>query len=62
MDTDLEHVIKDQSIILSMAHIKNITMQMLLGLEFLHVHWILHRVSAARTWNIFYFSSGSETE
>ncbi|CAI2315468.1 unnamed protein product [Caenorhabditis sp. 36 PRJEB53466] len=43
MDTDLEHVVKDQSIILMPAHIKNITMQMLLGLEFLHVHWILHR-------------------
>ncbi|CCD69307.1 Cyclin-dependent kinase 7 [Caenorhabditis elegans] len=43
MDTDLEHVIKDKEIILMPAHIKNITMQMLLGLEFLHVHWILHR-------------------
>ncbi|EFO90526.1 hypothetical protein GCK72_000776 [Caenorhabditis remanei] len=43
MDTDLEHVVKDHSIILSPAHIKNITMQMLLGLEFLHAHWILHR-------------------
>ncbi|ULU10760.1 hypothetical protein L5515_000854 [Caenorhabditis briggsae] len=43
MDTDLEHVVKDQSIILSPSHIKNITMQMLLGMEFLHTHWILHR-------------------
>ncbi|CAL2030858.1 hypothetical protein CAEBREN_18169 [Caenorhabditis brenneri] len=43
MDTDLEHVVKDQAIILSPSHIKNITMQMLLGLEFLHTHWILHR-------------------
>uniref|UniRef100_A0A1I7TF49 Cyclin-dependent kinase 7 n=1 Tax=Caenorhabditis tropicalis TaxID=1561998 RepID=A0A1I7TF49_9PELO len=43
MDTDLEHVVKDQHIILSPAHIKNITMQTLLGMEFLHTHWILHR-------------------
>lgn len=43
METDLEHVIKDQSIILMPSHIKNITMQTLLGLEFLHAHWVLHR-------------------
>uniref|UniRef100_A0A8R1HU26 Cyclin-dependent kinase 7 n=1 Tax=Caenorhabditis japonica TaxID=281687 RepID=A0A8R1HU26_CAEJA len=43
MDTDLEHVVKDKAIILSPSHIKNITMQMLLGLEYLHMHWILHR-------------------
>ncbi|CAB3410832.1 unnamed protein product [Caenorhabditis bovis] len=43
METDLEQVVKDHSIILMPAHIKNITMQTLLGLEFLHAHWILHR-------------------
>ncbi|CAI5437748.1 unnamed protein product [Caenorhabditis angaria] len=43
METDLEHVVQDQKIILMPAHIKNITMQTLLGLEFLHAHWILHR-------------------
>ncbi|CAD6186329.1 unnamed protein product [Caenorhabditis auriculariae] len=43
METDLEHVVKDQSTILMPAHIKNMTMQTLLGLEFLHAHWILHR-------------------
>uniref|UniRef100_A0A915BGA5 Alpha-1,2-Mannosidase n=1 Tax=Parascaris univalens TaxID=6257 RepID=A0A915BGA5_PARUN len=44
METDLEHVVKDNSIILMPEHIKNITLQTLLGLEYLHLHWILHRV------------------
>ncbi|KHN83237.1 Cyclin-dependent kinase 7 [Toxocara canis] len=43
METDLEHVVKDNSIILMPEHIKNMALQMLLGLEFLHMHWILHR-------------------
>ncbi|KAJ1360838.1 Cyclin-Dependent Kinase 7 [Parelaphostrongylus tenuis] len=43
METDLEHVVKDRDIILMPPHIKNMAMQTLLGLEFLHVHWILHR-------------------
>ncbi|KAH7710353.1 cyclin-dependent kinase 7 [Aphelenchoides avenae] len=43
METDLENVIKDRSIILQLTHIKNISMQTLLGLEHLHRHWILHR-------------------
>ncbi|PAV83321.1 hypothetical protein WR25_12344 [Diploscapter pachys] len=43
METDLEHVIKDSDIVLMMPQVKNITLQTLLGLEFLHAHWILHR-------------------
>uniref|UniRef100_A0A914EK33 Cyclin-dependent kinase 7 n=1 Tax=Acrobeloides nanus TaxID=290746 RepID=A0A914EK33_9BILA len=43
METDLEQVIKDQKLILMLSHIKNIVMQMLLGLEHLHMHYILHR-------------------
>uniref|UniRef100_A0A0K0FKX0 Cyclin-dependent kinase 7 n=1 Tax=Strongyloides venezuelensis TaxID=75913 RepID=A0A0K0FKX0_STRVS len=43
METDLEIVIKDKSIILMLPHIKNITLQVLLGLEYLHNNWILHR-------------------
>ncbi|EYC01010.1 hypothetical protein Y032_0111g247 [Ancylostoma ceylanicum] len=43
METDLEHVVKDRDIILMPPHIKNMAMQTLLGLEFLHAHWILHR-------------------
>uniref|UniRef100_A0A914VIF1 Cyclin-dependent kinase 7 n=1 Tax=Plectus sambesii TaxID=2011161 RepID=A0A914VIF1_9BILA len=43
METDLEHVVKDDGIILMPGHIKNMTLQMVLGLEYLHLHWILHR-------------------
>ncbi|VDN56836.1 unnamed protein product [Dracunculus medinensis] len=43
METDLENIIKDNSIILMPEHIKNITLQMLLGVEYLHAHWVLHR-------------------
>ena len=43
MDTDLEVIIKDQSIVLMPAHIKSYLLQTLLGLEYLHTNWILHR-------------------
>lgn len=43
MDTDLENIIKDQSIILTTAHIKSYILMTLQGLEYLHLHWILHR-------------------
>jgi len=43
MDTDLEVIIKDTSIILTPAHIKTYTLQTLKGLEYLHQNWILHR-------------------
>jgi len=43
MDTDLEDIIKDSSIVLSPANIKAYTLQTLLGLEYLHDNWILHR-------------------
>ena len=58
MDTDLEVtekslpygnkifgqvIIKDQSLVLTPANIKSYTLQTLLGLEYLHQHWILHR-------------------
>jgi cyclin-dependent kinase 7 len=43
METDLENLIREKNIILSASHIKNMCLQMLLGLEFLHLHWILHR-------------------
>lgn len=43
MDTDLEIIIKDQSIILTPANIKSYILQTLLGLEYLHMNWILHR-------------------
>lgn len=43
METDLEIIIKDTSIILTPAHIKSYIMQTLRGLEYLHTNWILHR-------------------
>ena len=43
MDTDLEVIIKDTSIILSAPNIKSYILQTLKGLEYLHNHWILHR-------------------
>jgi cyclin-dependent kinase 7 len=43
MDTDLEQIIKDQSIVFVASHIKSYLLQTLLGLEYLHINWILHR-------------------
>lgn len=43
METDLEIIIKDSGIILSLSHIKCFILQTFLGLEYLHNHWILHR-------------------
>lgn len=43
MDTDLEMIIKDANIVLTAANVKAYMMQTLLGLEYLHLNWILHR-------------------
>ncbi|KXJ25994.1 Cyclin-dependent kinase 7 [Exaiptasia diaphana] len=43
METDLEVLIKDTSIVLSPANVKSFTIMTMQGLEFLHSHWILHR-------------------
>lgn len=43
MDTDLEVIIKDTSIVLTAANIKSYMLMTLLGLEHLHLSWILHR-------------------
>lgn len=43
MDTDLEVIIKDNTIILTTANIKSYLIQTLQGLEYLHINWILHR-------------------
>ncbi|GLG96712.1 Cyclin-dependent kinase 5 homolog [Gryllus bimaculatus] len=43
MDTDLEVIIKDNSIVLTPAHIKAYVLMTLQGLEYLHMNWILHR-------------------
>jgi cyclin-dependent kinase 7 len=44
MDTDMEVLIKDTSLVLTPANVKAYTMMTLKGLEYLHTNWILHRV------------------
>lgn len=44
MDTDLEVIIKDSSVVFTQSHIKAYTIMTLKGLEYLHMNWILHRV------------------
>ena len=43
MDTDLEVIIKDTTLVLAPANIKSYVLQTFLGLEYLHNNWILHR-------------------
>lgn len=43
METDLEIIIKDTSLVLTPAHIKSYIVMTLKGLEYLHLNWILHR-------------------
>ncbi|CAF4923085.1 unnamed protein product, partial [Rotaria magnacalcarata] len=46
MSTDLENIINNRSILLTTTHTKSYMIMLLLGLEYLHNNWILHRVSA----------------
>lgn len=41
-------IIKDTSIVLSPANVKSYMIMTLQGLEYLHMNWILHRVSIQR--------------
>ncbi|ELV10311.1 Cyclin-dependent kinase 7 [Tupaia chinensis] len=43
METDLEVIIKDNSLVLTPSHVKAYMLMTLQGLEYLHQHWILHR-------------------
>jgi len=43
METDLEVIVKDTNIVLTPANIKSYMLMTLQGLEYLHLHWILHR-------------------
>ncbi|OZJ06775.1 hypothetical protein BZG36_00423 [Bifiguratus adelaidae] len=43
LDSDLEQIIKDKSIVFTAADTKSWMLMMLRGLEFCHRHWILHR-------------------
>lgn len=46
MDTDLEIIVKDTSIVLTPANIKAYILMTLQGLEYMHSNWFLHRVSS----------------
>lgn len=43
METDLEQILHERKIYLSLAHIKSYILMTLKGLEYLHKNWILHR-------------------
>uniref|UniRef100_A0A2I2Z6J6 Cyclin-dependent kinase 7 n=1 Tax=Gorilla gorilla gorilla TaxID=9595 RepID=A0A2I2Z6J6_GORGO len=43
METDLEVIIKGNSLVLTPSHINACMLMTLQGLEYLHQHWILHR-------------------
>lgn len=43
METDLEQILHERKIFLSLAHIKSYILMTLKGLEYLHNNWILHR-------------------
>uniref|UniRef100_A0A8C8C5C7 Cyclin-dependent kinase 7 n=2 Tax=Salmoninae TaxID=504568 RepID=A0A8C8C5C7_ONCTS len=43
METDLEVIIKDTSLVLTPANIKAFIVMTLQGLEYMHHHWVLHR-------------------
>lgn len=43
MDTDLEVIVKDTTIVLTPSNIKAYVLMTLQGLEYLHINWILHR-------------------
>ena len=47
MFVHLQIIIKDTSVVLTPPHIKAYMIQTLQGLEYLHAHWILHRVSSS---------------
>lgn len=46
LDTDLEAVIKDKTLLFQGADIKSWMLMTMKGLEFCHRNWILHRVSS----------------
>lgn len=45
LDTDLEAVIKDRSLLFQAADIKSWMLMTMKGLDFCHRNWVLHRVS-----------------
>jgi len=55
MDTDMEVLIKDTSLVLTPANVKAYALMTLKGLEYLHNNWILHRVLFLIYYNKFFF-------
>jgi cyclin-dependent kinase 7 len=45
LDSDLEQIIKDKSVVFTAADIKSWMLMTLRGVEHCHRNWILHRVS-----------------
>jgi cyclin-dependent kinase 7 len=45
LEADLEDVIKDRELIISLGDIKSWMLMTMRGLEHCHKHWVLHRVS-----------------
>ncbi|PAA62419.1 hypothetical protein BOX15_Mlig033434g1, partial [Macrostomum lignano] len=56
MHTDLEKLVHDQSVVLSPSHIKNIVLQCLRGLDYMHANFVLHRDIKSN--NIFVSATG----
>lgn len=67
LDSDLEQVIKDKSILFMPADIKSWMLMMLRGLDHCHRHFVLHRVSKALSfclaiWSTEHLSIGYEAQ
>ena len=43
LETDVENIIKSETVVLTTADIKSIVAMTLKGLEFLHAYYVLHR-------------------
>ena len=56
LDTDLEAVIKDRTLIFQAADIKSWMAMTFKGLEFCHRNWVLHRVSILKFLSLHFLS------
>ena len=62
LDTDLEAVIKDASLVFQTADIKSWMAMTLRGLEFCHRNGVLHRVSIVSRFKLQADNSGSQAK
>lgn len=56
LDSDLEMIIKDRSLVFLPADIKSWMAMTFRGLEFCHRNWVLHRVSFIRCFKAFWLT------